>query len=198
MPFVRRCLSALASFRICCSSGREGEELSLRIWDAGCTILYYPAALVYHRVSPHQQVIGGRRAYFDLRNALAVYLLRYPWWLLLFMAPLRVAAAFLRAANRRQLDQVLRVFMGRGWTAPAVAAATTPHPRRDGALVRSTAARACALDSRVVAALQNLAHRSVNNPLAARLSPGPAAAHPAAAKQSRGLIRRDCFAEPSQ
>jgi GT2 family glycosyltransferase len=32
--------------------GGEGEELSLRVWDAGYKILYYPAAIVYHRVSP--------------------------------------------------------------------------------------------------------------------------------------------------
>jgi GT2 family glycosyltransferase len=91
--------------------GREGEELSLRIWDAGYRILYYPSALVYHRVSPQQQVIGGRRAYFDLRNALSLSLLRYPWWLFLFMTPLRVAAAFLRAAKRRQLGEILRALL---------------------------------------------------------------------------------------
>jgi GT2 family glycosyltransferase len=83
--------------------GREGEELSLRIWDAGYKILYFPSALVYHRVSPQEQVIGGRRAYYDLRNALFVYLLRYPWWLFLIIAPLRVGAALLRAVRRGQL-----------------------------------------------------------------------------------------------
>jgi GT2 family glycosyltransferase len=83
--------------------GREGEELSLRIWDAGYRILYYPSALVYHRVSPQEQIIGGRRAYYDLRNALFVYLLRYPWWLFLIIAPLRVGAALLRAVRRGQL-----------------------------------------------------------------------------------------------
>jgi GT2 family glycosyltransferase len=87
--------------------GREGEELSLRIWDAGYRILYYPSALVYHRVSPQQQVIGGRRAYYDLRNALYVYLLRYPWWLFLTMAPLRVGAAMLRAARRGEFGYAL-------------------------------------------------------------------------------------------
>lgn len=88
--------------------GREGEELSLRIWDAGYKILYFPSALVYHRVSPQEQVIGGRRAYYDLRNALFVYLLRYPWWLFLIIAPLRVGAALLRAARRGQLGHALQ------------------------------------------------------------------------------------------
>lgn len=91
--------------------GREGEELSLRIWDAGYKILYYPSALVYHRVSPQQQIVGGRRAYFDLRNALALIILRYPWRLVLLMAPLRVAAACLRAAKRGQLSQALRALL---------------------------------------------------------------------------------------
>lgn len=88
--------------------GREGEELSLRVWDAGYKILYCPEAVVYHRVSPHKRIKGGERNYFDLRNCLYIYLARYPWWVLVGFAPLKVGAALLRGIRKGYLRQVLR------------------------------------------------------------------------------------------
>jgi GT2 family glycosyltransferase len=91
--------------------GREGEELGLRIWDAGYTILYSPDTVVYHRVSPNKRVAGGKREYFDLRNSLYVYLVRYPWWLLMGLAPLRLGASLVRGVRRGHLQQVLEAVL---------------------------------------------------------------------------------------
>jgi GT2 family glycosyltransferase len=91
--------------------GREGEELGLRIWDAGYKILYSPHTVVYHRVSPNKRVTGGKREYFDLRNSLYVYLVRYPWWLLMGLAPLRLSASLVRGVRRGHLQQVLEAVL---------------------------------------------------------------------------------------
>jgi len=88
--------------------GREGEELSLRIWDSGDKILYYPDALVFHRVSPEQRVKGGNREYYDVRNSLQIYLTKYPWWMLLFFLPMKISASLIRGARRGQLRDTFR------------------------------------------------------------------------------------------
>ena len=41
--------------------GCEGQEFSLRVWDAGYKVLYYPEFIVYHRASPQQRVAGKDR-----------------------------------------------------------------------------------------------------------------------------------------
>jgi GT2 family glycosyltransferase len=88
--------------------GAEGEELSLSIWDAGYPILYYPRAIVYHRVSPQQRVDSRERHYYKLRNALHIYLMRYPWWLLALYAPLKMAALFITSVGRGYLPEYFR------------------------------------------------------------------------------------------
>jgi GT2 family glycosyltransferase len=91
--------------------GREGEELGLRVLDAGYKILHSPHTVVYHRVSPNKRVAGGRREYFDLRNSLYIYLVRYPWWLLMGLAPLRLSASLVRGVRRGHLQQVLKAVL---------------------------------------------------------------------------------------
>jgi GT2 family glycosyltransferase len=110
--------------------GREEEELSLRILDKGHEILYCPTAVVYHRVSPHVRVAGGRREYFDCRNALYTYLARYPWWMVGLFAPIRVAVATLRGLRRGHLGQVLRAVVDVARNLPSVLAQRHPISNR--------------------------------------------------------------------
>lgn len=88
--------------------GREGEELSLRLWDAGYTVRYCPQSLVYHRVSPDRRIAGGQRLYYDLRNALYIYLARYPWWLAARVVPLKIATSLIKGVRGRCLGCILR------------------------------------------------------------------------------------------
>jgi GT2 family glycosyltransferase len=88
--------------------GREGEELSLRIWDSGYKILYYPAALVFHRVSPEQRVKGADREYYGVRNSLRIYLTKYPWWMLIYFLPAKVLLSTIRGAVRGHLNKIFR------------------------------------------------------------------------------------------
>lgn len=87
--------------------GNEGEELSLRIWNAGYKVLYYPTALVYHRVSPHKRTERGKRLYFNLRNMLYIFFVRYPWWMVAIFAPLKIGASIVQGARRGCSQQVL-------------------------------------------------------------------------------------------
>jgi len=91
--------------------GREGEELSLRVWEAGYKILYYPKAIVYHRASQRKRLIGSEREYYSLRNCLYIYLVRYPWWLLIRFVPLRIGVSFVRGVRRGYLKQTLRALL---------------------------------------------------------------------------------------
>jgi hypothetical protein len=88
--------------------GREGEELSLRVWDAGFKILYWPEAIVYHRVPQQERMACSEHGYFDLRNSLYIYLARYPWWMLAGFVPLRIGVSLVRGVKRRYLQQVVR------------------------------------------------------------------------------------------
>lgn len=87
--------------------GFEGEELSLRVWDAGYKILYYPTALVYHRVSPSERVQGAKRLYFNLRNMLYIFLVRYPWWMVAIFAPLKIGTSLVQGVRGRCIPQFL-------------------------------------------------------------------------------------------
>jgi GT2 family glycosyltransferase len=91
--------------------GCEGQEFSLRVWDAGYKILYCPQAIVYHRASPQQRMIGGERDYFFLRNALYIYAVHYPWWMLIFFAPLKIGVSLFRGARKGYSRQVLRALV---------------------------------------------------------------------------------------
>jgi GT2 family glycosyltransferase len=89
--------------------GCEGQELSLRVWDAGYRVIYYPKAVVFHRASPKSRVAEGERDSQFLRNSLYIYVVRYPWWVLVWYAPLKVVAALIRGVRRRYLRQIVRV-----------------------------------------------------------------------------------------
>jgi len=91
--------------------GCEGQELSLRVWDAGYKVLYYPKSIVYHRESPHSRIADERREYLFFRNSLCIYLVRYPWWMLIWYVPLKVAAVLIRGARRGYLRSVLRALL---------------------------------------------------------------------------------------
>ena len=87
--------------------GCEGQEFSLRAWDAGYKVLYYPKAIVYHRASPQARVVDDERDYLFFRNSLYIYLVRYPWWMVIWYAPLKATAALIRGARRGYLGQIL-------------------------------------------------------------------------------------------
>jgi len=91
--------------------GGEGEELSLRIWDAGYAILYSPESVIYHRVSPNERVAGCQRQYYKLRNMLYIYLVRYPWWMLPIYIPIKLAVAIVRAFRSRCLKMTLHAIL---------------------------------------------------------------------------------------
>lgn len=90
--------------------GYEGMEFSLRVLDAGYDILYFPDSLVFHRASPLSRIRGGEREETLFNHCLSVYLLRFPWWMLLIFVPLKTGATLLRGARRGYLTHVLR-----GW-----------------------------------------------------------------------------------
>jgi GT2 family glycosyltransferase len=85
----------------------EEDDLSLRVWDSGYKILYYPQALIYHRESPQKRVSRTNRDYFDLRNSLLIYLVRYPWWMLGMFAPLQIGISLFKAFRGGYLGAVL-------------------------------------------------------------------------------------------
>lgn len=87
--------------------GCEGLELSMRVWDAGYKILYYPEAIVYHRVSSDMRIVGAERECLVFRNTLYIYLVRCPIWLLVILAPLKIAATFVRSVRHSYLLRVL-------------------------------------------------------------------------------------------
>ncbi len=86
--------------------GREGEELALRILDAGYRILYCPSAVILHRVSPQKRIASTERRYYDFRNSLYIHLVRYPWWLLLWFTPLKIAAECFKGLRLRRFDWI--------------------------------------------------------------------------------------------
>jgi len=88
--------------------GREGEELALRVLDAGYKILYCPSAVVLHRASPQKRIASAERRYYDFRNSLYIYILRYPWWMLVWFLPLKVAAECVKGVKQRRFDWIAR------------------------------------------------------------------------------------------
>lgn len=91
--------------------GGEGLDYSARVWDAGYKIIYYPEAIVYHRVSPQMRTAGARRDCLSLTETLYVYLVRYPWWMLFIFGPLKIAAVFVRATRHGYLRQMLTALL---------------------------------------------------------------------------------------
>ena len=92
---------------------RSEDEFSIRTLDAGYEILYFPSAVVTHNVSPRGRVGSGDREYFDLRNALYIYLIHFPAWMILRIAPLKIASSLIRGIRsgylRRDLSALLAV-----------------------------------------------------------------------------------------
>lgn len=91
--------------------GREGEELGLRVVDAGYQIFYYPRAVIYHRASPRKRVAGGDWEYYNLRNSLYIYFVHYPWWMLVSFVPLKIGTSLLRSVRRGYLRQVFQALL---------------------------------------------------------------------------------------
>jgi GT2 family glycosyltransferase len=91
--------------------GCEGQELSLRVWDAGYKVLYYPKAIVYHRASPQMRIDARERDCLSFKNSFYIYLVRYPWWMLAWYMPLKTTAALIRGARRGYLRQILGVLL---------------------------------------------------------------------------------------
>jgi GT2 family glycosyltransferase len=87
--------------------GCEGQEFSLRAWDAGYKILYYPEAIIYHRSSPSARTKDTDRDCNILMNSLCIYFVRYPCWMFLWLAPLKLFAVLFRGIRRGYLRQVL-------------------------------------------------------------------------------------------
>jgi GT2 family glycosyltransferase len=88
--------------------GCEGQEFSLRVLDAGYDILYFPGSIVYHREAKQSRVSDDEKYYFYLRNALYIYLVRFPWWLMGIFMPLKIGAFLVSGSRRGHLRQVLR------------------------------------------------------------------------------------------
>jgi GT2 family glycosyltransferase len=84
--------------------GREGEDIALRVLDGGYDILYFPKAVVYHRPSSKNRIVGGKQEYYNLRNSLYIYLVRYPWWMLLFFIPIKIMTSLVRCLKNGYLN----------------------------------------------------------------------------------------------
>jgi GT2 family glycosyltransferase len=91
--------------------GGEGQEFSLRVWDAGYKVLYYPKSIVYHRTSSQQRIIGKDRDCLFFKNTLYIYIARYPIWMLILMGPLKIGAVMARGIRRGYfLDELKMLF----------------------------------------------------------------------------------------
>jgi len=71
-------------------------------------------------------VAGGRREYFDCRNALFTYLARYPWWMVGVFAPVRIGVATLRGVRRGHLGPVVSAVVDVVRNLPGVVAERGP------------------------------------------------------------------------
>lgn len=91
--------------------GSEGQEFSLRVWDAGYKVLYYPESVVYHRASSQQRLAGKDRDVLIFRYNLYIYIARYPFWLLFLVGPLKIAAVMIRGMRRKYLFEVFKTLL---------------------------------------------------------------------------------------
>jgi GT2 family glycosyltransferase len=99
---------------------REEDDLALRAWDAGYRVIYWPEAVVYHRTSPERRVNDARRQYYDLRNSLYIYLVRYTWWMLACFVPLKVGLGLVKGIRKRCLGYILRALLDVTREAPSL------------------------------------------------------------------------------
>jgi GT2 family glycosyltransferase len=91
--------------------GGEGQEFGLRTWDVGYKILYYPASIVYHRASEQQRFSDKHRDYLFFRNTLYIYIVRYPWWMLALLGPLKIGAVMIRFGKRGYLPAAFKALL---------------------------------------------------------------------------------------
>lgn len=87
--------------------GREGEEFALRAWDADFTIQYFPQAVVLHRVSSEGRILTDKQLYYDLRNSLSIYITRYPLWLIMIIAPLKIATSLVKGIRYKNMKPIM-------------------------------------------------------------------------------------------
>lgn len=111
--------------------GREGEELGLRVLDAGYQIFYYPKAVIFHNASPLQRVAGGKWEYYNLRNCLFIYFVHYPWWMLIIFGTLKIATSFIRTLKRSQIHFAFQALIDFGRQLPYLY--KMRHPLTDAA-----------------------------------------------------------------
>lgn len=112
------------------SFGCEGQDLGLRAWDAGFTIIYDPDSVVYHKASPLSRIDGATRDRQFLENTLSIYLARYPWWMILLVAPLKTGAVLLRGLRRGYLWTVLAALKSTATNLPGLLRERAPVCRR--------------------------------------------------------------------
>lgn len=91
--------------------GCEGQELSLRVLDAGYDILFYPEAIVYHRSSSTSRIPEKDRDCSGLFNSLSIYYTRLPWGLFLSLATGKTIATFLRGIKHHYGGQVFHILL---------------------------------------------------------------------------------------
>jgi GT2 family glycosyltransferase len=91
--------------------GCEGQDLSLRVWDTGYKVLYYPNSVVYHRTSSQERIMGKDRDCLLLKNTLYIYVVRYPLWMLALLGPLKIGASMARGLKRGYILGVLKVIV---------------------------------------------------------------------------------------
>jgi len=98
--------------------GSEGQDLGLRAWEAGFGTVYDPCSVVYHKESQYSRVGGALRERLFLEGALSIYIVRYPWWMLMVLAPLKMAAVTIRALRHGYFRSVISAISGVALTLP--------------------------------------------------------------------------------
>ncbi len=88
--------------------GGEGEELGIRVLDAGFRILYSPHSLIYHRAPPEKMRPNPSRHYYNLRNSLYIYIVHYPWWMLVWFVPLKILACSIQGLRWRSTQWIFK------------------------------------------------------------------------------------------
>lgn len=78
----------------------EESELSIRVLDAGYSILYSPEIKAYHRISPENRTSNRRHECLRLRNSLWVLWKYFPVWYALQMTCLRAVVYMWKALKQ--------------------------------------------------------------------------------------------------
>mgnify|MGYP005817819783 CR=1 FL=1 len=100
--------------------GGEGEELGIRVLDAGFRILYLPQSIIYHRAPSGKMRPDPSRRYYNLRNSLFIYLVHYPWWMLIWFVPLKIAACTIQGLRQGSARWVLAALRDTARELPAL------------------------------------------------------------------------------